>query len=91
MTLTNRSGTDFENACTGPGGRTGEPGFGLGAARSVPNTPCGRVHATAADAAPPPQRESLGDYHLYTIQQPLNLLDQQTKQLALLSASDCFR
>ncbi len=86
VTLTNRSGTDFQDASLGlvagqvnrvsAGGGPGRPEFAM------------RASAPMADAAaPPPQRESLGDYHLYTIQQPLNLLDQQTKQLALLSAS----
>jgi len=86
VTLTNRSGTDVQNASLGlvagqvnrvsPGGGSERPEFAM------------RASAPMADAAPLPQRESLGDYHLYTIQQPLNLLDQQTKQLALLSASD---
>ncbi len=86
VTLTNRSGTDFANASLGlvagqvnrvsPGGRPERPEYAM------------RMSAPmAADAAPPPERESLGDYHLYTIPRPLNLVDQQTKQLALLSAS----
>ncbi len=86
VTLTNRSRTDFQNASLGlvagqvnrvsAGGRPERPEYAM------------RASAPMADAAaPPPQREGLGDYHLYTIQQPLNLVDQQTKQLALLSAS----
>lgn len=87
VTLTNRTGTDFTDAALGlVAGQvnrvspTGEP---------IPREGAMRMAAPmAADAAAPPRRESLGDYHLYTIQQPINLLDQQTKQLALLSAQD---
>ncbi len=87
VTLTNRSGTDFENASLGlvagevnrvsPRGGPERPEYAM------------RMNAAmAADAPSPPQRESLGDYHLYVIPRPVDLLDQQIKQLALLSASD---
>jgi hypothetical protein len=40
------------------------------------------------DAAPPmPQEESLAEYHLYTLPRPTDVLNNQTKQVALLSAS----
>ena len=39
----------------------------------------------AAEAAP--QRESVGDYHLYTLPQPVTLLRRQTKQVSLVSAA----
>ncbi len=39
-----------------------------------------------ADAAPQMQEESLFEYHLYTLDRLTTLLDQQTKQIALLSA-----
>jgi hypothetical protein len=39
------------------------------------------------DAAPMPQEESLAEYHLYTLPRPTDVLNNQTKQVALLSAS----
>ena len=39
-----------------------------------------------ADAAPPMQEEGLFEYHLYTLARPTSILDQQTKQVALLTA-----
>ncbi len=84
-TLTNSSGADFRNASlglvAGQVNRVSPPGGPV-----LRETAMRMNAATAADAAPPPQRESLGDYHLYVIQQPVDLVDQQTKQLALLSA-----
>ncbi|MEW6678811.1 MAG: DUF4139 domain-containing protein [Pseudomonadota bacterium] len=41
-----------------------------------------------ADAAPAMQEESLFEYHLYTLDRPTTLADNQTKQVALLSAQD---
>lgn len=38
-------------------------------------------------AAAPPREESLMDYHLYTFERPTSIADNQTKQLALLSAT----
>jgi hypothetical protein len=44
--------------------------------------------AMLADAAPAPMaQESLFEYHLYTLQRPTTLADNQTKQVALLNAS----
>jgi hypothetical protein len=40
----------------------------------------------AAVASAPMSQESLFEYHLYTLQRPTTLSDQQTKQVALLSA-----
>ncbi len=37
-------------------------------------------------AAPIPRQESLAEYHLYTLPRPSDVLNQQTKQVALLSA-----
>ncbi len=34
------------------------------------------------------QEEKLGDYHLYTLDRPTTILENQTKQVALLSAAD---
>ena len=41
-----------------------------------------------ADAAPAMQEESLFEYHLYTLDRPTTLGDNQTKQVALLTAQD---
>ena len=40
-----------------------------------------------AEAAPAPREEALMDYHLYTFERPTTLAENQTKQLALLSAT----
>lgn len=42
----------------------------------------------AAEAAPAMQEEALFEYHLYTLERPTTLGDNQTKQVALLSAQD---
>lgn len=43
--------------------------------------------AVMKSAAPRMQQESLFEYHLYTLQQPTTIRDNQTKQVALLNAS----
>jgi hypothetical protein len=80
-TLTNTSGTDYRNASlqlvAGDVNRV-RPEM----------QPRPMVRAMAmAKAAPEPRQESLYDYHLYTLGRPVTLLDRQTKQLALLSAT----
>ncbi|EXJ15341.1 hypothetical protein D779_1437 [Imhoffiella purpurea] len=40
-----------------------------------------------AAAAPMPEEESLAEYHLYTLPRQTDILNQQTKQVALLSAN----
>lgn len=47
----------------------------------------GRVQKTLAMAAPKMAEESLFEYHLYTLDRPTSILDNQTKQVALLSAT----
>ncbi len=47
-----------------------------------------RSDARMATIAPSVQQESLSAFHLYAIGRPVDLGDRQTKQLALLSASD---
>lgn len=42
--------------------------------------------AESAVAAPAPAREAMGDFHLYTLPQPVTLLRNQTKQVSLLAA-----
>ena len=81
VTLTNTSGTSYPNAqlqlVAGTVNRAAEE------ARPVPMM----VRAMAmADAAPKMQTESLFEYHLYTLGRKTTLADQQTKQVALLSA-----
>ncbi len=45
------------------------------------------MRAMTAEAAPDMQQEALFEYHLYTLERPTTLLDRQTKQVALLSAT----
>ena len=82
VTLTNSSGAAYENATlqlvAGSLNRV-QP-----QRRNFRNE--GKVMAMAADAAAP-REEGLLDYHLYTFERPTTLAENQTKQLALLSAS----
>ncbi|MGO8814192.1 MAG: DUF4139 domain-containing protein [Terriglobia bacterium] len=45
--------------------------------------------AAKAMAAPPPQfeQEAISEYHLYTLQRPTNIRENETKQISLLSAA----
>lgn len=47
----------------------------------------GRVMKAAPMAAPAMAEESLFEYHLYSLERPTTIAEQQTKQVALLSAS----
>ncbi|MBZ0105691.1 MAG: DUF4139 domain-containing protein [Sulfuricella denitrificans] len=47
----------------------------------------GRAMKAAAMAAPAMAEESLFEYHLYSLERPTTIAEQQTKQVALLSAS----
>jgi len=82
VTLTNQSGAAYENAklqlVAGDVNRVRED-FAERMAR-------GRMAMPAAAPAPM-AREELFEYHLYTLGQPTTLRDQQTKQVALLSAA----
>jgi hypothetical protein len=83
VTLTNQSGAAFENTRL----------------QLVAGT-LNRVHdlvrkSYSMDVAAAPeasnismQEQQLGDYHLYTLGHPTTILDQQTKQVALLSAAE---
>jgi hypothetical protein len=82
VTLTNQSGTAFEDArlqlVAGDVNRVRE--------EFVP-----RSFAMAAPAPAPARemaREEVFDYHLYTLGQPTSMRDNQTKQVALLSAAN---
>jgi hypothetical protein len=46
-----------------------------------------RMEAMVAEAAAPMAEESLLEYHLYTLDHPTTIAENQTKQVALLSAS----
>ncbi|QDX82302.1 DUF4139 domain-containing protein [Denitratisoma sp. DHT3] len=82
VTLTNSSGTTFENAAlqlvAGQVNRV----------RPVARAYLAKPEAVAMAApAPAPREEALLDYHLYSFDRPTTLADNQTKQLALLSAA----
>jgi hypothetical protein len=82
VTLTNQSGTAFRNArlqlVAGDVNRVAE----------VAEVAHVRQTMMAAPAAAPQMREeSLFEYHLYTLDRPTTLAENQTKQVALLSAN----
>ncbi len=81
VTLTNTSGAPYHNARLQL--IAGEVNRAQQERRPVPMV----AKAMAlADAAPAMQQESLFEYHLYTLDRLTTLMDQQTKQVALLSA-----
>lgn len=80
VTLTNTSGTGYRDA---------QLQLVAGDVNVVqPRLQRGVKFETMAAAAPdqPMAEEGLLDYHLYTLQRPTTILDNQTKQVALLSA-----
>jgi hypothetical protein len=83
VTLTNRSGTAYANAklqlVAGDVNRVRDE-LHRGAAPMIAPT------AMAEAAQAPMAQESLFEYHLYTLGRPTTLADNQTKQVALLSA-----
>ncbi|HJS37212.1 MAG TPA: DUF4139 domain-containing protein [Burkholderiales bacterium] len=83
VTLTNRSGTTYPDArlqlVAGDVNRVRDEM--RMAARTV------GVRGTAEAAAPQMAQESLFEYHLYTLQRPTTIRDNQTKQVALLSGA----
>ena len=83
VTLTNTSGTSYRNA---------KLQLVAGEVHQVePELPRVRQGLAMAAMAPRPERmmaeENLLEYHLYTLDRPTTLADNQTKQVALLSAS----
>lgn len=83
VTLTNTSGTTYPNARLQL--VAGEVNRVSPERRPVPMM----AKAMAmADAAPEMREEGLFEYHLYTLNRPTTLGDNQTKQVALLSAQD---
>ena len=84
VTLTNQSGTSYRNAklqlVAGDVNRVREEvGYAL---RD------GRIPMPAMAPAPSMKEEGLFEYHLYTLGRPTTMADNQTKQVALLSASN---
>jgi hypothetical protein len=83
VTLTNQSGAAYPNALlqlvAGDVNRVRE-GIRGGVVGGV-------VAMRKAEAAPEMQEESLFEYHLYTLDRPTTLLENQTKQVALLGAT----
>ena len=84
VTLTNTSGTSYNNAklqlVAGDVNRVQE-GYGLA------KTNRSELRAMAAAESAPMAEESLLEYHLYTLDRPTTIAESQTKQVALLSAS----
>jgi hypothetical protein len=84
VTLTNQSGTTYPNAALQlVAGNVNMVSRALSADMSVQ-----RMGAAMAPAAPQMQQESLFDFHLYTLDKPTTLKENQTKQVAMLSASN---
>jgi hypothetical protein len=83
VTLTNSSGTDFNHALLQ---------LVAGNVHQALDYPIRRPTLRAAEAvttaAPEMAEESLFEYHLYTLERPATITDKQTKQIALLQASE---
>ena len=84
VTLTNQSGATFPNArlqlVAGDVNRVSE---------TLPPTAMAmRMEKNVAAEAQPLTQENLFEYHLYTLDRPTTLAEQQTKQVALLSATN---
>lgn len=84
VTLTNQSGAAYPNATlqlvAGDVNRVRDE---MGGARPM----AAPMRMMKAEAAPEMKEESLFEYHLYTLDRPTTLKENQTKQVALLSAS----
>ncbi|MBA4381595.1 MAG: DUF4139 domain-containing protein [Sideroxydans sp.] len=83
VTLTNTSGATYNNAklqlVAGDVNRVQQ--------YRQPMVKAMRAEVMMADAAAPMAEESLLEYHLYTLDRPTTIAENQTKQVALLSAS----
>lgn len=84
VTLTNTSGTSYRNAklqlVAGDVNRIEDQRAAMMKSR--------QMGTMAMDAAAPMAEEGLFEYHLYTLQRPTTLAENQTKQVALLSATE---
>ncbi len=83
VTLNNQSGSPYHNAqlqlVAGDVNQVTPP-------RRLQKSRTVQMEAMVADAAPRMQEESLLDYHLYTLDKKTTIKQNQTKQVALLSA-----
>ena len=83
VTLTNTSGTSYKNAklqlVAGDVNRVQQ--------NIRPTMMRKNIDMSMAEAAAPMAEESLLEYHLYTLDRPTTISENQTKQVALLSAS----
>lgn len=83
VTLTNTSGATYNNAklqlVAGDVNRVQQ--------YAQPMMKAMRMDAMVAEASAPMAEESLLEYHLYTLDRPTTIAENQTKQVALLSAS----
>jgi hypothetical protein len=84
VTLTNTSGASYKNAklqlVAGDVNRVQQ--------NMRPMSKSMRGDVMMAEAAAPMAEESLLEYHLYTLDRPTNIMEAQTKQVALLSAAN---
>jgi len=81
VTLTNQSGASYENA------RLQLVAGDVNRVRDEIRTQQFAAKAVAAAPAAEMAREQLFEYHLYSLNRPTTILDNQTKQVALLSAA----
>ena len=82
VTLTNQSGTAYENA------RLQLVAGDVNRVRQDMVAKAGMMAMAAPAPAREMAREEVFDYHLYTLGRPTSILDNQTKQVALLSAAN---
>lgn len=86
VTLTNTSGATYKNAklqlVAGDVNRVQQEFRNVGMARKA------QAMDMVAEASAPMAEESLLEYHLYTLDRPTTIAESQTKQVALLSASN---
>ena len=81
VTLTNRSGAGYDDATLQLVAGT------VNRVRPQPQYSRAKIMAAPMAASAEVAQESLMDYHLYSFDRPTSIADNQTKQLALLSAS----
>jgi hypothetical protein len=82
VTLTNASGASYQNATLQL-----VAGDVHQVPQSLPQTMNMRKDVMMAEAAAPMAEESLLEYHLYTLDRPTTIAENQTKQVALLNAT----